>query len=120
MSRLARLHQATLNTFRGLAFAARSEAALREELAVTALAVPAGFFIAPSAGWYVAMIGALVLVVAVELLNTAIEKLADHVTPEWHAEIGQVKDIGSAAVFCTLVLAGFVWVAALAVRLGLV
>ena len=120
MSRIARLYHATSNTLRGLAYAARSEAALREELAASAVAVPVGFFIAPNAGWYVAMLGALLLILTVELINTAIEKLADHVTPEWNADIGKVKDIGSAAVFCALLFAGLVWTAALAVWLGFV
>jgi diacylglycerol kinase (ATP) len=57
---------------------------------------------------------------AVELLNTGLEKLADHVTPEWHPRIGMVKDCGSAAVFCTLCLAALVWIAGLTVRFGLV
>jgi len=52
--------------------------------------------------------------------NTAVEKLADHVTPEEHDEIRRIKDFGSAAVFCALCLAGLVWLAALAVRLGLI
>jgi diacylglycerol kinase (ATP) len=116
--RLKRLHGATLNTFRGLAHALRSEAALREECIVLAIALPLGAFIATSVGWYVAMTGVLLLVLAIELLNTGIEKLADHVTPEWNRDIGIVKDIGSAAVFCVLLLAGLVWSAALAVRLG--
>ena len=98
----------------------RSEAALREECAVLAVALPLGAIVAPSVAWYVAMIGVLLLVLAVELLNTAVEKLADHVTPEWNRDIGIVKDIGSAAVFCVLLLAGLVWSAALAVRIGLV
>ncbi len=57
---------------------------------------------------------------AVELLNTAIEKLADHVTPERNPKIGVLKDYGSAAVFCALSLAALVWIAALAIRLGLI
>jgi diacylglycerol kinase (ATP) len=65
------------------------------------------------------MIGVLWIVMAVELLNTALEKLADHVTPEWHAQIGMIKDCGSAAVFCTLCLAALVWIAALAERFDL-
>jgi diacylglycerol kinase (ATP) len=65
------------------------------------------------------MIGVLLLVICVELLNTGLEKLADHVTPEWNDQIGFIKDIGSAAVFCILVLAFLVWAAALALRLGL-
>jgi diacylglycerol kinase (ATP) len=115
-----RIYHATLNTFRGLSSAARSEAALRQEIAVLAIAIPAGFFLAPNVGWYVAMIGVLWVVMATELLNTALEKLADHVTPEWHAQIGMIKDCGSAAVFCVLCLAGLVWIAGIAVRFHLV
>jgi diacylglycerol kinase (ATP) len=115
-----RIYRATLNTFRGLTLAARSESAVRQELAVLAVAFPLGFFLAPGVGWYVAMIGVLWVVMAVELLNTAVEKLADHVTPEWHAQIGMIKDCGSAAVFCALCLAALVWLAAVAVRFGLV
>jgi diacylglycerol kinase (ATP) len=115
-----RLYRATLNTFRGLTLAARSEAALRQEFALVALAIPLGFFLAPNIGWYVAMVGVLWVVVAVELLNTALEKLADHVTPEWHSQIGMIKDCGSAAVFCTLCFAALVWLAAIAVRFALV
>jgi diacylglycerol kinase (ATP) len=118
--RLARLYAAARNTMSGLAHATRTERALQEECAALGMAVPLGFFIAPNAGWYVAMIGALILVVTVELLNTAIEKLADHVTPEWNQDIGIVKDIGSAAVFCALALAALIWGAAIAVRLVLV
>lgn len=117
--RLQRLSRATANTVRGLRQALRSEAALREECAVLVVALPVGIVVAPNSGWYVAMIGVLLNILAVELLNTGLEKLADHVTPEWNREIGMVKDIGSAAVFCALLLAGLVWGAALALRLGL-
>jgi diacylglycerol kinase (ATP) len=117
--RIGRLYSATRNTVRGLAHATRSEAALQEELAALAVALPVGLFAAPSVAWYVAMIGALLLVITVELLNTGIEKLADHVSPGWNREIGIVKDIGSAAVFFALLLAILVWGAALGLRLGL-
>jgi diacylglycerol kinase (ATP) len=115
-----RLYQATLNTIRGLKFAAQSEAALREELILLVIAVPLGLFVAPSVAWYVAMIGVLIAILAVELLNTAVEKLADHVTPEFHPKIGVVKDVGSAAVFCTLSLASLIWVAAAVQRFDLI
>ena len=55
----------------------------------------------------------------VELLNTAIEKLADRVSREIDTQIGTVKDIGSAAVGLSLLLVGAVWLLALAQRLGL-
>jgi diacylglycerol kinase (ATP) len=76
--------------------------------------------IAPSVSWYVVMIGALLVVLAVEFLNTAIEKLADYITREQHADIRRIKDFGSAAVFCSLCLSGLIWIAALVVRLGLI
>jgi diacylglycerol kinase (ATP) len=117
---LKRLLDATRNTLRGLAAAWQSEAAFRQEAALLLAAVPVGLFVAPGAAWYVAMIGSLLLVLAIELLNTATEKLADHVTPDRHPAIGLIKDYGSAAVGCTLALAGLVWLAALALRVGLV
>lgn len=116
---MRRLYHATINTLRGLRFAARSEAAFREEIILLAIALPIGLLIAPGAGWYVAMVTALFLVMAVELLNTAVEKLADHITPEWNAQIGIVKDMGSAAVFSTLCAAGLIWIVAVLVRMEL-
>ena len=56
----------------------------------------------------------------VELLNTAIEKLSDHVTPDHHVAIGRIKDMASAAVGLSLLLAGLVWLVALAERVGLI
>ena len=116
---MKRLFSATKNSLRGLVDGFVTEPALREEAILLAIALPLGFVLAPSAAWYVAMIGAVTFILAVEFLNTAIEKLADHVTPEEHDEIRRIKDFGSAAVFFALGLAGLVWLAATAVRLGL-
>ena len=99
---MKRFYSATINSLRAFAYGARHEAALREEMIALLLGLPIGLFIAPSAAWYVAMIGTLLVLLAVELLNTAIEKLADHVTPDHHVEIGRIKDYGSAAVFCAI------------------
>lgn len=115
-----RILDATQNTLRGLGHALGTEAAFREEAVVFLLAVPVGWFLAPSVAWYIAMLGSLLLVMAVELLNTAVEKLADHVAPERHPNIGRVKDYGSAAVACTLLFAGLVWLAAFAAWAGLI
>jgi diacylglycerol kinase (ATP) len=116
---LKRIFSATVNSFRGIVDGVRTEPALRDEVVLLAAAVPVGFFLAPTMVWYAAMIGVLLIILAVEFLNTAIEKLADHVTPEQHTEIRRIKDFGSAAVFCGLSLMGIVWLAAIAVRLGL-
>jgi diacylglycerol kinase (ATP) len=115
-----RIYSAAINSLRGLIDGVRTEAAIREEVILFVLGVPIGVFIAPSLAWYLAMIGALLVVLAVEFLNTAIEKLADHVTPERHRDIGRIKDWGSSAVFCALALTGMVWLAAAAVRYGLI
>jgi diacylglycerol kinase (ATP) len=116
---LKRLYSATFNSLRGLIDGVMTEAAVREEAVLLAIAVPAGFVLAPSSAWYVAMIGAILLLLAVELLNTAVEKLSDHVTPEHHYAIGRIKDFGSAAVFCALAFTGLVWLVAIALRVGL-
>jgi len=62
----------------------------------------------------------VLLVLIVELLNTAIEKLADRLTTDHDPQIGHVKDMGSAAVGGALALAGGVWLFALAERMGFV
>jgi diacylglycerol kinase (ATP) len=115
-----RLTNAIQNSLRGLADGFKTEPALRDEAILFVAAVPLGLLVAPSAAWYVAMIGALIVVLAVEFLNTAIEKLADHVTPEQNTDIRRIKDFGSAAVFCSLCLAGLIWFTALVARCGLI
>jgi diacylglycerol kinase (ATP) len=114
-----RLFSATLNSLRGLAYGIRHEAAVREEAILLVAGILLGFAVAPSVAWYVAMIGSLLVLLAIELLNTAIEKLADYVTLERHVEIRKIKDFGSAAVFCGICLAGLIWLAAIALRFGL-
>jgi diacylglycerol kinase (ATP) len=113
-----RLLRATVNTWNGLISAARSEAAFRQELAALILAVPLAFVVADTAWKRLALIGVVVFVLVVELLNTAIEKLADRVNPAIDPQIGRVKDIGSAAVGLALLIAGATWLLALAERLG--
>ena len=78
-------------------------------------------FSSPQHAWKrLILIGALLLVLIVELLNTAIEKLADRVSRESDGQIRRVKDMGSAAVGLALLLAGLVWLLALAERIGLI
>ncbi len=115
---LERIRFATFNSLRGIRFAFHSEQAFRHEVYVLIAALPLGLAIAPSVGWYVAMIGVLLLVLAIELLNTGLEKLCDHVMADRHPQIGLVKDCGSAAVGVLLVLAGCVWTAALVARMS--
>jgi diacylglycerol kinase (ATP) len=115
-----RFWQATLNTCNGLAFAIRSEQAFREELAALALALPLAWLVGASPMRRVELIAAVVLVLIIELLNTAIEKLADRLTTEPDPQIGRVKDMGSAAVGVALVMAGLFWLFAIAERIGVI
>ena len=107
-------------SWNGLLAAARSELAFRLELMILVVAVPLAFFVATDIWRWVALIGVVLMVLVVELLNTAVEKLADHVTPDQHVAIGRIKDMGSAAVLISLLLAGLVWLAALGERLGMI
>jgi diacylglycerol kinase (ATP) len=114
-----RLLRATINSWRGLVAAARSEEAFRQELAALVVAVPLAFFVAETAWKRLALIAVVLFVLVVELLNTAIEKLADRVNLATDPQIGRVKDMGSAAVGLSLLIAGGAWLWALAERLGL-
>ena len=77
-----RLLRATINTWNGLKAAIRSEAAFRQEIAVLLVAVPLAFMVGQTAWKRFLLIGVVVFVMVVELLNTAIEKLADRVSRE--------------------------------------
>lgn len=110
MDRIAR---AFFNSLRGLKWAGEHEAAVRQEIVLFAVGLPLAVMLARDLVTFTLLVGSLAILIAVELLNTAIEKLADHVTPEHHPQIGIVKDLGSAAVFMLLVLSAFIWGAAL-------
>jgi diacylglycerol kinase (ATP) len=115
---LLRLWRATLNTRNGLAFAIRSEQSVREEIFVLAISIPLGWLIGTTTMRRVELVAVVVFVLVVELLNTAIEKLSDRLTLEHDPQIGQVKDMGSAAVGVSLVMAGMFWIFALVERMG--
>jgi diacylglycerol kinase (ATP) len=117
---MERLLRATINTWRGLRAAARSEEAFRLELITIVLAVPVAFVVAEQAWKRLALIAVVAFVLVVELLNTAIEKLADRVNLAIDRQIGRVKDMGSAAVGLALLIAAVAWLLALAERLGLI
>ncbi|MEA2987498.1 MAG: diacylglycerol kinase [Alphaproteobacteria bacterium] len=111
--------RATINTWNGFCAAAHSEAAFRQELGAFVLAVPLAFVIGDTAWKRLFLIGVVLFILVVELLNTAIEKLADRVTRAHEPPVGALKDMGSAAVGLSLLLAGSVWLLALAERIGL-
>jgi diacylglycerol kinase (ATP) len=117
---LLRLWRATINTRNGLAFAIRSEQAVREELVALLISLPLAWVIGTSAMRRIELVAAVVMVLVVELLNTAIEKLADRLTTDHDPQIGRVKDMGSAAVGVALVTAGLFWLFSIVERMGVI
>src|SRR5689334_6325218 len=106
------LLQACIYTWRGVLAALRSERAFQQEVIVFAVAVPVTFVIAAEPWKRLVLIAVLLLVMIVELLNTAVEKLSDHVAPKRHNRIRDVKDMGSAAVGLSILLAAIAWLLA--------
>ncbi|TPQ40600.1 diacylglycerol kinase [Bradyrhizobium guangdongense] len=117
---MLRIWKATINSRNGLAFAFRSEQAIREEIFALLLSLPIAWVVGATLSRAIELICAVAFVLVVELLNTAVEKLADRLTMEHDKQIGQVKDMGSAAVGVALLMAGAFWIFAIVERLGLV
>lgn len=109
---LTRIAEAAANSARGLREGLTSEAAIRQEAGIAAAALPASVFIAGDVWTWVALVSSVLFVLAIEFLNTAVERLCNHVTPERHEAIRVTKDLASAAVFLSLLLAGLVWTVA--------
>lgn len=108
-----RIAAASSYSMKGIAAAWRHEASFRQEVVAGGLLVPVAVWLAQSLQQALALIGAIVFVWLVELLNSAIETLADAVSLERHPLIGRAKDLGSAAVLLSLLLAAGVWLAVL-------
>ena len=106
---LARVLRAAGASLRGLAGAFREEAAFRQELAFAALVIPLGLWLGHSGIERALLIGPMLLILIVELLNSAIEATVDRIGLERHALAGLAKDIGSAAVLMSFVLLTAVW-----------
>lgn len=93
----------------GLRAALRHEAAFRQELAMCAALVPIGLWFGNGPVERALLIGSLLLVLVVELINSAIEAVVDRVSEAHHPLSGRAKDIGSAAVFVALLNASVIW-----------
>lgn len=106
---LLRLRKATDYSWQGLQAAWRHESAFRQECTVSLLLLPLAFVVATSSLEVAALLGVLALVLITELLNSAIEAVVDRIGAEHHELAGRAKDMGSAAVFVSLLLAVGVW-----------
>ena len=110
---IRRIIDATTYSSKGLKAAWLNEEAFRQEVLLAVVFIVIAFFLPVSALERTVMVASVVLVITVELLNSALEAVVDRFGGEWHELSGRAKDMGSAAVFMTLALAAFVWVSLL-------
>lgn len=96
-------------SWQGLRAAWRNEEAFRQEVMVALVAVPVAWFVGDTPLERALLIAVVLQVLLVELLNTSIENVVDRIGLEPHQLSGRAKDVGSAAVLMTIVLAAVVW-----------
>lgn len=105
-------------SLQGLRAAFRHEAAFRQELLAAVVLTPVAFWLGRDLSEIALMLGSLIFMLVVELLNSAIEALADSITLAEHPLIGRAKDLGSAAVMLSIVLVVIIWLSIAASHLG--
>lgn len=111
------LVHSTRYSIQGLKAAWRHEAAFRQELVLFLLLLPLAGWLGDGPVEWVLLLGSGLVVLAVELLNSAIESVVDRIGPEHHELSGRAKDLGSAAVMMALLLAGLTWLLLLGQKL---
>jgi diacylglycerol kinase (ATP) len=104
-----RVVNATFYSVAGLRAAWRNEAAFRQECVAVVLLIPIALWLGQNAVQRALLLCSCVLVLIVELLNTAVEFVVDRVGTDHHELSGRAKDLGSAAVFTSIALAILVW-----------
>ncbi|WP_289077675.1 diacylglycerol kinase [uncultured Parasutterella sp.] len=111
---LRRLINATRYSAQGFKAAWKTEDAFRQESVLTVILIPVAVLLPVSLVYKLLLISSVILVLIVEVLNSAIEAVVDRFGGEIHPLSGKAKDLGSAAVFLALTLAIITWVSILA------
>ena len=104
-----RVAWAAYYSFRGIRSALQSEAAFRQEFALVLLLIPLAFWLGETVEQRILLIIPCILLLVVELLNSAVEAVVDRIGQEKHVLSGHAKDMGSAAVFFSLLLVFVSW-----------
>ncbi len=110
---LKRICKAFFYSLSGFKLAFCDEAAFRQELLLVIILSPLCLFLSIPVWLKVMILSSHVLILIVELLNTAVESVVDKASPEFHLDAKKAKDTGSSAVLLTLVLTGGLWVYAI-------
>jgi diacylglycerol kinase (ATP) len=108
-SGLRRILLAFRNSWQGFKGAFRAEAAFRQEVALAAVLLPLGVWLGDSAIERALLVGSVLLVLIVELLNTAVETVVDRIGLERHELSGLAKDVASTAVLLSFGVLAVIW-----------
>lgn len=106
----SRMYSATIFSLKGLIYCFKHEAGMREYTVIFVISIPCAFVLGESPVERILMLGAGLLVILMELLNSAIEATLDRISTEHHTLAGAAKDMGSAAVFGAVIFFVYVWV----------
>lgn len=118
MTDVGRVIRAGSYSVSGLRAAVRKEAAFRQEVILFIVFAPLAVWLGRDGVERALLLGSLMLVLVVELLNSAIEATVDRISKKHHKLSGRAKDMGSAAVYLSLLLVVFVWALVLIDRLS--
>ncbi|MEN3374561.1 diacylglycerol kinase [Dechloromonas sp. ZS-1] len=110
---LTRLFNALGYSRDGLSAAWKNEAAFREEVLLAAIALPLAVVLGKNGVERALLIGSILLILIVEILNSAVEAVVDKASPEKHELAKRAKDMGSAAVLLSLITAAAIWASVL-------
>ncbi len=110
---LTRLFNALCYSRDGLSAAWKNEAAFREEVLLAAIALPLAVVLGKNGVERALLIGSILLILIVEILNSAVEAVVDKASPEKHELAKRAKDMGSAAVLLSLITAAAIWASVL-------
>lgn len=106
---LKRLINAFLYSMGGFKATFRTEEAFRQEVILSIILIPLGLYLGDGHTEKILLVGSVLLVLIVELLNSAIERAIDRISFDRHELSKEAKDMGSAAVLLTLILAALAW-----------
>ena len=109
MGDIGRIIRAAGYSIAGLRAAVRKESAFRQELMLFVILAPLGFWLGENGIERVLLIGSLMIVLIVELLNSAVEAAIDRISKKHHKLSGRAKDMGTAAVYMALLLVILTW-----------
>jgi diacylglycerol kinase (ATP) len=106
---IVRIIRASVYSWQGLCAAWRLEAAFRQEVLLAIVMIPVGLYLGANGVEKALLVGSVLLILLVEILNSAIEAVVDRIGDEHHELSGRAKDMASAAVALAIALMAAVW-----------